>query len=157
MYSTKITAKLRQNILSETQHFKSVAAVFWKSQNTAATPLERNENFSRKKDIESIEDGEVRPFEDIPGPKRSLKSIVESYIKTEGFTKRYKLHDRMFAKYGPIYKEEMMGRPSVHLMDPNDFEKVFRAEGKYPRRPDLFDIWREHRKRRNFVLGIFLS
>jgi len=43
----------------------------------------------------------------------------------------------------------------VHITDPDDFEKVFRAEGKFPRRPPV-DIWVEHRKRRNYFPGIIL-
>ena len=61
--------------------------------------------------------------------------------KTEGFTKAYKITERLFHGLGPIYK------------DPDDFEKVFRAEGKYPRRL-MFDFIVEHRKQRNHFPGI---
>ena len=46
----------------------------------------------------------------------------------------------MFHDLGPVYKEDLMFRPTmtVHVKDPDDFEKVFRAEGKYPRRLILF-------------------
>lgn len=50
-----------------------------------------------------------------------------------------KLHEANIDKfkcYGPILKEEYEWRkPVVHLMRPEDFEQVFRAQGIYPHRP----------------------
>ena len=145
----------RRTLLPPSQSFKTVPAVVLRSQNTAAALPKTDGTVSRNRDVRDI--AAVRPFEEIPGPRKSLSSIVEFYRKTKGFTKPYKIHDVMFAKYGPIYKEELLGRPMVHLMDPNDFEKVFRAEGKYPKRPNLFDHMTEHRRRRIGNSGIFLS
>ena len=153
MYSSKLhIAALRRN-LPAAQHFKPLA-VFWRSQKTEAAPLERNETF-RDSAKETAEDGGVRPFEDMPGPKKSFKSIVNLYRKSEGLTKGYKLNQSFFAKYGPIFKENMLGFNAVHITDPDDYERVFRAEGKYPRRP-LVDAWVQHRKRRNYFPGILL-
>ena len=77
--------------------------------------------------------------------------------KTEGFTKAYKVTERLFHDLGPIYKEDLMFRPNitVHVKDPDDFEKTLRAEGKYPRRL-FFDFLVEHRKRRKYFPGIGL-
>lgn len=144
----------RRTLRPPSQYFKTVSAVVLRSQNTAAA-LPKTDETSRKRDVG--DSAAVRPFEEIPGPGKSFWSIVEFYRKTKGFTKPYKMHDVMFAKYGPIYKEELLGRPTVHLMDPNDFGKVFRAEGKYPKRPNLFDHMTEHRRRRTGNPGIFLS
>ena len=150
MFSSNLhIATLRRN-LPAAQHFKPLAA-FWRSQKTEAAPLERNETFG-----DSIsQDGGGRPFEDMPGPKKSLKSIVNFYRKSEGLTKTYKLNQSLFAKYGPIFKENMLGFNAVHIMDPDDFERVFRAEGKYPRRP-FPDAWAEYRKRRNYIRSILI-
>ena len=146
----------RRTLRRPSQYFKTVSAVVLRSQNTAAALPKTDETVSRtERDVG--DSAPVRPFEEIPGPGKSFWSIVEFYRKTKGFTKPYKMHDVMFAKYGPIYKEELLGRPTVHLMDPNDFEKVFRAEGKYPKRPNLFDHMTEHRRRRTGNPGIFLS
>ena len=155
MYAN-ITSVLRRNLPPGTRHLKP-SANFWRSQKTQAADLDSDEIFrdSAKGPKAEIEDGRVRPFEDIPGPKKSLKSIVEFYVKTEGLTKAYKQNQRFFAKYGAIYKDNMLGQTFVHTMDPNDFEKVFRAEGKYPRRP-LVEVWKEHRKRRNYFPGLLL-
>ena len=75
--------------------------------------------------------------------------------KTEGFTRIYKITERLFHDLGPIYKEDLMFRPNitVHVKDPDDFEKILRAEGKFPRRP-LFDFLVENRKRRKYFPGI---
>lgn len=155
MFTAKIIASFRRNFLPD-QHFKPLAA-FWRSQKTQAAPLGRYEAFDDT-GISESEDVGVRPFEDIPGPKKSLRSMLECYRLSEGFFKPYKMHDKMFAKYGPIYEEEItLGRPTVHLMDPNDCEKVYRAEGKFPRRPINFDLWRDYRKRSNVSPGILLS
>ena len=83
-------------------------------------------------------------------------TFAEFFVKSERFTKGYKLHDLLFERYGPIFKENMtFGIPAVHLIDPDDHEKVLRAEGKYPSRPTI-DVWLEHRQRRNYFPGIVL-
>ena len=155
MYAN-ITTVFRRNVLQATQHFKP-SATFWRSQKTQAVQLEAKakETLIRDSAKAEIEDSGVRPFEDIPGPKKNFKSIVEFYVKNEGLTKAYKHNQRLFAKYGAIYKDNMLGPIMVNTMDPNDFEKVFRAEGKYPRRP-LVEVWKEHRKRRNYFPGLLL-
>ncbi|XP_078343625.1 cytochrome P450 10-like [Oculina patagonica] len=142
--------------LPRSQHLKPLAA-FVRFQKTKASPLEsepgHENNDSAKPDPEN---NFVRPFEDIPGPERNLKTIAEFYVKSERFTKGYKMWDDLFEKYGPIFKEHMLFPfPSVHLLDPDDHEKVLRAEGKYPSRP-IVDFWLEHRKRRNYFPGILL-
>ena len=105
---------------------------------------------------QEAENNFARPFEDIPGPQRNFKTIAEFYFKSERFTKGYKMYDVLFEKYGPIFKENMiMPVSAVHLLDPDDHEKVLRAEGKYPSRP-IVDFWLEHRKRRNYFPGILL-
>ena len=125
----------------------------WRSQKIQAITLESRKDLG---DSGKVHD-HVRPFEEIPGPKSGLKVMVDSYRKSEGFTKIYKLTGILFAEYGPIYKENMIfGKSTVHVIDPEDFEKVFRAEGKYPRRP-LVDVWVEYRKRRNIFPGLVSS
>ena len=152
MYFANITSFARRSLLPAAQHFKPLA-VFWRSQKTEAAPLEQNEIFRDSAKTEIEHGSGVRPFEDIPGPARTLKSMVEFYRDSKGLTKVYKLTEGLFAKYGPIYKENTLGQTQVHVMAPEDFEKVFREEGKYPRRP-LLDAWVEHRKRRNIFPGV---
>ena len=149
MYSSSIA--LRRNLLHRKQNLKPLVVV-WRSQKTQAITPESSEDLA-----DSAKVHDVRPFEDIPGPKLGLKVMVDFYGRTEGFTKVYKLNDILFGEYGPIYQQNMIfGMPAVHVIDPEDFKKVFRAEGKYPRRPPV-DVWNEYRKRRNLTTGVFLS
>ena len=98
----------------------------------------------------------VRAFEDIPEPN-GWKLMYDLFTKTKHFAKGYKLFERLFEELGPIYKESVLLSPktTVHVIEPEDIEKVFRAEGKYPRRMQL-DIWLEYRKRRNYFPGLIL-
>ena len=158
MYS--LIVALRRNFIPRTQTCK-VFAGFWRSQKTEAVPLQTQDQDSTKPEV----DHDVRPYEEIPQPKMkfNLESILgfyQAYKMTEGFTKAYKITTMMYGWMGPIYRESFaMGIPSgrmVHVMDPDDFEKVFRAEGKYPRRPTI-DFWVEQRKRRNRSPGVITS
>ena len=153
MYFANITSLSRRSLVPAAQHFKP-SAVFWRSQKTEAAPLERNETLRDSAKIE-IKDGGVRPFGDIPSPKKTFKSMVDFYRQSQGLHKRYKPIESWFAKYGPIFKENSFGPYWVHVIDPNDIEKVFRAEGKYPRRLEL-NVLAEHRKRRNYFPGVVL-
>ena len=133
----------RRNLLDFRKQYLKPLTLFWRSQRTEAKQIESPETF----------DG-VRSFEEIPEPK-SWKFMYDLCTKTEGFTKAYKITERLFHDLGPVYKEDLMFRPTmtVHVKDPDDFEKVFRAEGKYPRRL-IFDFMVDHRKRRNLWPGI---
>ena len=83
--------------------------------------------------------------------------MFDLFTKTERFAKGYKLFERLFEELGPIYKESVLLSPktTVHVIEPEDIEKVFRSEGKYPMRLQL-DIWLEYRKRRNYFPGLIL-
>ena len=151
MYFTKITHLSRRSFFPAAQHFKPLAA-FWRSQKTEAAQLERNETFRDSAKTE-IKDGGVLSFEDIPGPPKTFKTMVDFYRKSERLSKFYKVNESWFAKYGPVFKENFFDRYWVHITDADDIEKVLRAEGKYPRRLEL-DVWLEHRKRRNYFLGV---
>ena len=133
----------RRNLLDFRKQYLKPLTPFWRSQRTEAKHIQSPETF----------DG-VRSFEEIPEP-RGWKFMYDLCTKTEGFTKAYKITERLFHDLGPVYKEDLMFRPTmtVHVKDPDDFEKVFRAEGKYPRRL-ILDFFVEHRKRRNRWPGI---
>ncbi|CAH3047023.1 unnamed protein product [Porites lobata] len=134
----------RRNLLDFTKPFhKPFLTLFWRSQRTEAKQKESPETF----------DG-VRSFDEIPEPNR-WKFMYDLCTKTGDFAKAYKLTERLFHELGPLYKENLMLWPiaAVHVQDLDDFEKVFRAEGKYPRRL-IFDFLVEHRKRGNHFPGI---
>ena len=132
----------RRNPQVRKQYLKPLTNL-WRSQRTKAKEIESPGTF----------DG-VRSFQEIPEPK-GWKFMYDLCTKTEGFTRIYKITERLFHDLGPIYKEDLMFRPNitVHVKDPDDFEKILRAEGKFPRRP-LFDFLVEHRKRRKYFPGI---
>lgn len=131
-----------------------ISATFWRTQTTtpARAQLEERDPFHDSA-ISEVSPSQVRAFEDMPGPKRSVMSFVEYYRKSESLTKGYKLSEALFAKYGPIYKENYNGETQVHISDPDDFETLLRADGKYPPR-QLVQFWLEHRVRRNYFPGI---
>jgi len=97
---------------------------------------------------------EPLPFDEIPGPRGKLLTGIDFYRYSEGFRKHHKLSVRLFNEYGPIFKEHVLREtPVVHVMEPDDFEKVYRAEGKYPKR-DPLDFLEDCRKRNNRPKGL---
>ena len=133
----------RRNILDFTKPYRKPLTLFWRSQRSEPKQVESPERF----------DG-VQSYRVIPEPN-GFKFMYDLCTKTEGFTKAYKITERLFHELGPIYKENLMLWPiaAVHVQEPDDFETVFRAEGKYPRRL-MFDFMVEHRKRRTHFPGI---
>ncbi|XP_031571785.1 uncharacterized protein LOC116305923 [Actinia tenebrosa] len=105
---------------------------------------------------QDVESSNVRPFEDIPGPKGlPFFGSVHRYIQGGGFHKMFNVQKELFKEYGPIFKETLFGRTGVHVMDPKDCEKVFRSEGKYPYRIPL-ESWLRYRKEKGYHPGILL-
>ena len=100
-------------------------------------------------------DDEPLPFDQIPGPRgNKFATAVQFYRQSDGFTKIFKLTDKLFNDYGPIFKQYVTDEyPVVHVMEPTDFETVFRSEGKYPFRPAV-DAHVKHKKRRGQFLGL---
>lgn len=97
---------------------------------------------------------ESLPFDEIPGPRGKLLTGIDFYRCSEGFRKHHKLSVKLFNEYGSIFKEHVLGKtPVVHVMEPDDFEKVYRAEGKYPKRESL-DFVEDYRKRNNRPKGL---
>nr|QZM07453.1 cytochrome P450 monooxygenase CYP302A1 [Lasioderma serricorne] len=80
-----------------------------------------------------------KSFQDIPGPK-SLPIIgtLYQYLPLIGNYKFDRLHQnglKKYRKYGPVIREEIVpGVNVVWLFRPEDFESLFRSEGKYPQR-----------------------
>lgn len=99
-----------------------------------------------------IEYKNAKPFSQIPGPK-SFIEIMKLFALPGGRYKNKPLNEmlQLFKKdYGYIsYFPGMLGtKPIVITHKPEDAEKVFRAEGKYPyRRPlELFAYYRKHHR-----------
>lgn len=81
----------------------------------------------------------VRCFEEMPGPEGlPYFGDVINYLKTSSseFKEQMAALKSNFEKYGPVFKRTVMGKTIVCIKDPKDVETVFKADGKYPRRPD---------------------
>ena len=81
-----------------------------------------------------------KPFHKIPGP-RGLPFIgtgLECVWYTR-FGEGLSIMNERVKQYGKISKEKMFcGQPEmITISDPKDVETVFRADGKFPNRPDL--------------------
>ncbi|XP_078670198.1 putative cytochrome P450 49a1 [Branchiostoma floridae x Branchiostoma belcheri] len=99
----------------------------------------------------------ARPFEEIPGPK-GLPFIGTAWdyspfgrfpMKTkfmESFKERTKT-------YGRIYREKLGPIDFVVISDPKEIEKVFRNEGRYPKRRTLFTV-KKYRELKKLPTGI---
>ena len=96
----------------------------------------------------------TRPFEAIPGPKGfPFVGSIREYMGEDGIQKMFKVHQQLFQKYGPIFRETLFGRTIVNIMEPTEYVKVFRSEGKYPHRSNV-EAWLLYRQRRNYSLGL---
>ncbi|XP_077539311.1 ecdysone 20-monooxygenase-like [Haemaphysalis longicornis] len=81
-----------------------------------------------------------KPFHKIPGPKPSLPFIGTSWQYSKwGRYNLYQLHDAStdkYHRYGDLMKEEYQWRkPVVHAFNPEDFQVIFRSQGRCPVRP----------------------
>ncbi|XP_059178976.1 cytochrome P450 10-like [Physella acuta] len=101
---------------------------------------------------------EVKPFEDIPGPK-GLYNIpfIGSFFHFKPFgkftpQKTHKLFESLHEKYGPVVRVQL-GREWVMLEDVKDMENVFRNEGRYPIR-EVSDITKLIYQRHGFKLTL---
>ena len=79
----------------------------------------------------------VRSFNEMPGPQGlPFFGDVINYLRTTELKQRIAALQTSFQEYGPIFKRKVMGRILVFVQDPKDVEIVFKADGKYPMRPD---------------------
>ncbi|XP_011405733.1 PREDICTED: cytochrome P450 27C1-like [Amphimedon queenslandica] len=96
-----------------------------------------NWSVSRCSSSSSPNNEKLLSMSDIPGP-RGLPILGSTIDYLRALDKSYLLLFERVKKYGGIYKEKMLaGMPySVIVTDTSDIETVFRADGKYPIRPD---------------------
>ncbi len=55
-------------------------------------------------------DEEPLPFDQIPGPRGRFPTVIEFYRQSDGFSKFYKLMQKLFKVYGPIFKEDVTNK-----------------------------------------------
>ena len=100
----------------------------------------------------------VKPYDAIPTPKRiPLLGISTDFMKFSP-TKAPLFIQQRVEQLGKIYREKAApGLPEfLFVLDPEDVSKVFRADGKHPRRFPLTE-WTTVKKENNIPIGLFLS
>ena len=130
MLSAKICAiVVGRNPLRITQNFKSLGSLcLWRSKSSQAASREASLDLVDSTEIEDY--GEVRPFEDIPGPKRSLRNVIAFYRRSEGLRKNFRNTQALFEEHGPIFKSNLTGNIlMVHILDQMITRKYFELKG----------------------------
>ncbi|RDD37940.1 Cytochrome P450 11B2, mitochondrial [Trichoplax sp. H2] len=117
---------------------------YFRNQSTTSTRLNVDEN--------------IKPFDQLPQPDQSLFSqilfLMRDYkLLTE---QNHICASPIFKRLGPIFKTTNGGLTLVMTADPKAAESMFRAEGKYPRRMDVYP-WLYYRSECNLPLGILLG
>lgn len=89
----------------------------------------------------------VKPFSEMPAPKGL--PFIGTMLQIPRDTS--KLRDFMFDRYEQfshvgLYRESAGVLDMVVLFDVNNIEKLFRNEGKYPKRFD-FELWKHYREK----------
>ena len=100
-----------------------------------------------------------KPYSAIPGPlKLPYIGTVWNFVLPWNWGKPLlSLQMERAKKYGKIYREHVpFFGDVVFLLDPNDAQKFFRAQGKYPKRVP-FDMWKEAREEMQIDVGLLLS
>ena len=100
----------------------------------------------------------VKPYKEIPGPwKIPLLQITPELLRSDPF-KSIQLMSELQKKYGSFFKARFSPTVPEFVMafDPKDAAKVFRNDGKYPKRFSV-DVWIETRKALGVPVGLFLS
>ncbi|XP_052718535.1 probable cytochrome P450 CYP44 isoform X1 [Crassostrea angulata] len=115
-------------------------------------------NLSKKND-KVISEIEIRHFDEIPGPSGIYQlPYLGLLLQMKPFTKYAKdnMQQRVLnwtQKYGPICKQRLGNDWYVFLTDPNDVEKVFRNDRKFPFR-GVLPLTKVYTKRTNASPGL---
>ncbi|XP_063428230.1 cytochrome P450 10-like [Mytilus trossulus] len=103
-----------------------------------------------------IPKSEIQSFQNVPGPKGlPIVGTLFDYFKKDGprFNKMFEAYRQRAIEYGPIYKEKIGPISSVIISDPLEYNKVIRAERKYPNRREM-EPMAHYRRKRNMGLGL---
>ena len=98
----------------------------------------------------------VRLFEEMPGPKGlPFFGDLINHLRNSEFKQMMIEIKSSFDKYGPVFKKTIMGTAIVFVQDPRDVEIVFKADGKYPKRPGTaFSADEMYKKSRNLPTSV---
>ena len=101
---------------------------------------------------------EPKPFSEIPAAKGwPLLGTFMDYGKPDTLNKTYRVMQQRVKKLGWIYREKLpLTLPEMLVVvDPDDVQTVFRADGKWPSRITL-DAWVEATRQADVPPGIFM-
>ncbi|KAI8499629.1 hypothetical protein Bbelb_226800 [Branchiostoma belcheri] len=110
---------------------------------TTTTATFRQQSTRAQTEGSAAYESSARPFEEIPGPK-GLPLIGTAWD--------YSPFERT-KTYGKIYREKLGPIDFVVISDPKEIEKVFRNEGRYPKRRTLFTV-KKYRELKKLPTGI---
>lgn len=132
----------------------------FKAATVSTTPRQLTQLQEKNDDGHDKSSERIKPYEEIPTPKRiPLLKISRDFAKVakNPFQVVNFIKERV-EEFGTIYREKVSpGLPEfLFVLDPKDIEKVFRADGKYPRRFSITE-WIEARKKTGIPVGIFLT
>ncbi|KAM8811115.1 cytochrome P450 11B, mitochondrial-like [Eudromia elegans] len=96
-----------------------------------------------------------RPFEAIPRGGRHRWLQLLRVWRAGGLPRFHLLMQSNFQRLGPIYRETLGTYDCVNVLLPQDAERLFQAEGAFPRRMGV-EAWSAHRQLRNHKCGVFL-
>lgn len=116
------------------------------------------ENSTDPQSCSEVEYTQAKPFDAIPTPKRiPVLNISRDFVKFTPSRAVQFVQERV-QQYGKLFREKSApGLPEfLFVLDPEDVAKVFRADGRYPRRFPLWE-WIVVRKQFNIPIGLFLS
>lgn len=88
------------------------------------------------------------PLRDMPGPP--VLANLARYTR-EGFRNHHTVIEKLFEQYGPTFQFAMPGKKVVYVCDPDDVERVFRAEGYPSSRGDLLMLATYHEQAKGLL------
>ncbi|XP_071442560.1 probable cytochrome P450 CYP44 [Hetaerina americana] len=98
----------------------------------------------------------AKPFSEVPGPIR-LPIWGNLYLYKLGIYKPLKYHEALkdlCRKYGPLVRQDLGSKTTIHVFDPESVKTIYEAEGKLPHVEPLQETVMLYRKQRNICLGL---
>ena len=142
---------MAQRVLMSYKYFGRVTATINPSRLAMPQTL-----LAKRRNSQSVD---PKPFSAIPRVQGlPLLGTAIDYVKPEFKGKPFLVPLKRKQVYGTIYREKPMptGPEFIVTLNPEDVEKVFRADGKEPHRP-TFSVFDEARKKAKQEKGLVLS
>ena len=110
----------------------------------------------RLQQTQAVENEEVKPYNEIPGPKGlPFVGTLFDYARDKGHTRIHQIQQDRAQQYGEIYREKILNYDTVTISNPDDIQYLFRNEEKYPQREPLFPVWMKYKEDRKQAHGVF--